>query len=193
MCHLFTGALVALTVLWSPSVRADHRKNGPVVVQPHPPHVHVVESETARLEENLRWQAELAARANEVIRAETAWREPTILGALTVAPTGRPTFSNPAYVVPHSHVAYLRDPYYFMDGRSFDRRSLAFGLYANDFYTRWYYGQPRLGGDVVYLQPPGEAAGQRISTRIERSMDARDGATIRTEVARELEPAIERR
>jgi hypothetical protein len=190
MNRLVTGALVATIVLWSASVRADHRKNGPVAVQ-HPPQVHVVESETARLEENLAWQAELAARANELIRAERAWREPTILGALTVAHSGRPTFSNPAYVVPHSHVAFSRDPYYFMDGRSFDRRSLAFGLNANDFYTRWDNGQPR-GGEVVYLQPPGEAAGPRIGTRIERSID-RDGATIRTEVARELEPVIERR
>ena len=153
MNRVITGALVALTVVWSPSVRADHRKNGPVVVQPQPPHVHVVEAETARLEENLRWQAELAARANELIRAETAWREPAILGALTVAHAGRPTFSNPAVVIPESQLAFFRDPYYFMDGRSFDRRSLAFGINANDFYTRWYNAQPRYGSQVVYLTP----------------------------------------
>jgi len=192
MNRLITGALVALTVVWSPSVRADHRKNGPVVVQAHPPRVQVVESETARLEENLAWQAELAARANELIRAETAWREPAILGAVTVAHTGRPTFSNPAVVIPESQLAYFRDPYYFMDGRSFDRRSLAFGINANDFYTRWYNAQPRYGSQVVYLTPR-PVVEQPVVTRVERSIGGREAAVIETEVSRVVVPEIQRR
>jgi len=190
MNRLIIGALVATAALSSANARADEWSSRHIVI--HEP-LPLVDFEAARLERIRLWQEELAAREREIVRAETAWRTPR--GITPIAANDdreRSTFGNYVFQFPDQRFAYFRDPYYFMDGRSYDRRSLAFGLYANDFYSRWYYGQPRGGFEVAY-PTPGEAAGERVGARIGRSIGGRDGAVIGSEVGRGVGAEIERR